>query len=150
PDVLLALPNSIDVPSDGPDQYRNVVLAVDLPDDRWITALDFQPRARKVGHHALFFVGPAHPPVQGAGTLPGLALGARGRGRGLGAADAAVGGLGGWVPGMTPRFFPDGIAQPLPKHSNLILQLHLHPSGKPEQEQGRLALYFSKTKPPTS
>jgi len=55
--------------------------------------------------------------------------------------------LGGWVPGMTPRFFPDGIAQPLPAHSNLIVQLHLHPSGRPEHERGRLAIYLAKQPP---
>jgi hypothetical protein len=46
-----------------------------------------------------------------------------------------------------PRFFPDGIAQPLPRHTNLVLQLHLHPSGKAERENGRIGLYFSRTPP---
>lgn len=55
--------------------------------------------------------------------------------------------LGGWVPGMTPRFFPDGIAQPLPAHTNLIVQLHLHPSGKVEHERGKMAIYLAKRPP---
>jgi mono/diheme cytochrome c family protein len=155
PDMELNLPAPIRVPEDGPDQYRNIVVSVDLPDDRWITAIDFEPSARAVVHHALFFVGPSTAVVNADDAVPGLAgrlLGARGgqragAGRGLGAADEAWGGLGGWVPGVTPRFFPDGVAQPFPKHSNLVIQLHLHPSGKPEVEDGRLALYFAK-KPP--
>ena len=39
------------------------------------------------------------------------------------------GGLGGWVPGTTPSFLPAGIAMPLPKNSDLILQTHFHPNG---------------------
>ena len=156
PDMELNLPNPISVPDEGPDQYRNVVVSVDLPDDRWITAIDFEPTARTVVHHALFFVGPASAYVGADDAVPGLAgrlfRGASaaqrgGAGRGAAATDEAWGGLGGWVPGVTPRFFPDGVAQPFPKQSNLVIQLHLHPSGKPQVEDGRLALYFAK-KPP--
>ncbi len=164
PDVVLNLPRPIAVPAEGPDLYRNVLVSVDLPDDRWITAIDFEPSARRVVHHALFFVGPAGATVGENDILPGLGAiaggvrsgggGARGgrgqRGAQMGAADEAWGGLGGWVPGITPRFFPDGIAQPLPRHSNIVIQLHLHPSGKAESENGTLGLYFAKTRPAKS
>jgi hypothetical protein len=59
PDAELAFPQIIDVPADGPDLYRNIVLPLDLPEDRWITAVDFEPSARKVVHHALFFLIPS-------------------------------------------------------------------------------------------
>jgi hypothetical protein len=161
PDVVLSFPHPIEVPADGPDLYRNIVLPLDLPGDQWITAVDYEPTARKVVHHALFFLAPASEAasVNEDDILPGLSLrslfGGRGRGRGpdggTGARSQqgeAAGGIGGWVPGMTPRFFPDGIAQSLPAHSSVIAQLHLHPSGKAEHEEGRIALYFAKT-PPT-
>jgi hypothetical protein len=154
-----------------------VVLPINLPDDRWITAIDYQPSARSVVHHALYFTAPAGTTVGDNEAVPGIAglagrlgggglLGllsgrgaAAGRGRGgraggsdgtieaLGAAGDAWGGLGGWVPGATPRFFPEGIAQPLPKQTNLILQLHLHPSGEAARENGEIAIYFAKTPP---
>ena len=54
------------------------------------------------------------------------------------------------MPGVTPRFYPDGIAQPFAKQSNLVAQFHFHPSGKAEMEQGELAVYFSKTPPAKS
>jgi hypothetical protein len=152
PDLLLTLPRPIDVPADGPDLYRNVPIAVDLPEDRWIAAIDFEPSARRVVHHALFFVGPASELVADDEVVPGLRSGlGQGlrAGSRLGAADTAWGGLGGWVPGMMPHRFPDGVAQPLPKHSNIVVQLHLHPSGKAETEDGQLALYFTKA-PPTA
>jgi hypothetical protein len=161
PDVELSLPREIDVPADGPDLYRNVVMPLDLPDDQWITAIDFAPSARRVVHHALFFLSPAvdSTNIGSEDALPGLGGGLGGRlGRGRGGPAGArgggfsrgAGGIGGWVPGMTPKFFPDGIAQPLRAHSNVVVQLHLHPSGKAEQERGRLALYFAKTPPAKS
>jgi hypothetical protein len=160
PDAELAFQRVIDVPADGPDLYRNIVLPLDLGDDRWITAVDFEPSARKAVHHALFFLSPAEEsdaigsddalPGLGAGILGGL----RGRGRGgadgRGAAGDRAGGIGGWVPGMTPRLFPDGIAQPLPAHTNVVVQLHLHPTGKVEHVQGKLAIYFAKQRPSKS
>jgi hypothetical protein len=151
PDLVVTMSHAVNVPADGPDLYKNVTLPIDLPEDRWITAVDFEPSARSVVHHALFFAGPASAVIGDDELLPGLGAGLRaGGGRGVGAADQAWGGLGGWVPGMTPRFYPEGIAQPLPKHTNLVVQLHLHPSGKAEREQGQLAIYFSKTPPKKS
>jgi len=159
PDVELALPSAIEIPADGPDLYRNVVLPLDLPDDRWITAIDFQPSARQAVHHALFFLSPAveSSSIRGDEVLPGFGavlFGGLRRGRGArggaGGFGRGAGGIGGWVPGMTPRFFPESIGQPLRAHSNVVVQLHLHPSGKAERERGRVALYFAKTRPDKS
>ncbi len=150
PDMILSLPAPVLVPVDGGDLYRNLTLNLDLPIDRGIVAIDYEPSARGVVHHALFFIEPADVQVSETDLLPGL-----GRALLLGAgqtdassritsADDAWGGLGGWVPGTTPKFFPDGIAQRLPSHSNIVMQLHLHPSGKEEREDGKVALYFAK------
>ncbi len=155
PDLMMTLPRSIAVPASGPDIYRNVLLSLDFPEDRWIRAIDYQPSARQVVHHALFFVGPAGTTVRDDDVVPGLnrallSNAPRTPGARIGAADDAWGGLGGWVPGITPKFFPDGIAQPLPRNSDLVMQLHLHPSGTAAEEDGRLAIYFAKTPPQKS
>jgi uncharacterized protein (TIGR03437 family) len=60
---------------------------------------------------------------------------------------ALNGGLGGWVPGTTPAFLPDGIAMPLPKGSDFLLQTHFHPNGLPQTEKTVIGLYFGP--PPT-
>jgi hypothetical protein len=136
PDVEVSYPESIEVPADGPDLYRTIVLPLDRPDDAWVTAVDFAPGVRAVVHHALFFAAPAAP-ANGRGGNDSL----------LGFRTGGLPSLGGWVPGMTPRFFPDGIAQPLPAHTNLVIQLHLHPSGKVEHELGKMAVYLTKQPP---
>jgi hypothetical protein len=150
PDLILSLPAPVVVPADGPDIYRNLVLNLDLPIDRSIVAIDYEPSARAVVHHALFCVEPSDVQVSDTDLLPGLGrallLGAAQADAGtrLTAADDAWGGLGAWVPGTTPKFFPEGIAQRLPRHSNIVMQLHLHPSGKEAREDGKVALYFAK------
>jgi hypothetical protein len=160
PDRVLSFSQPIDVPADGPDLYRNVALTLDLPSDAWMTAIDYEPSARRVVHHALFFLVPATESsrLNENDALPGL--GGRGqifgRGRGgsrgntRGRQEDPASGIGGWVPGMTPQFYPEGVAQPVPAHTNVVVQLHLHPSGKIEHEQGRIAIYLSKKAPEKS
>jgi hypothetical protein len=153
PDLIVQMPRPMFVPADGPDLFRNVLVEVDMPEDRWIRAIDFAPSARAVVHHALFFAGPAGAVVRDEDPLPGLGGLGLARARGTGAAGPGNDGwtgLGGWVPGVTPRFFPDGIAQPFPRHSNIVMQLHFHPSGRAEREDGQLAVYFSTTPPKKS
>jgi len=134
PDIEVSYPETIEVPADGPDLYKTIVLPLDRAEDSWVTAVDFAPGVKAVVHHALFFAAPVANNRGNNDALFGLRTG-------------GVPSLGGWVPGMTPRFFPDGIAQPLPAHSNLVIQLHLHPSGKVEHERGKMAIYLSKEPP---
>ena len=44
-------------------------------------------------------------------------------------------------------FLPDGVGRPVAAGSDLVIQTHFHPTGKPEQEQSTIGLYFTKTVP---
>jgi predicted DNA-binding antitoxin AbrB/MazE fold protein len=66
---------------------------------------------------------------------------------GLVPAYAPNGQLGGWAVGTTPRFLPEGLAWTLAKGSDLVVQLHLHPTGKAETERSTIGLYFASTPP---
>jgi hypothetical protein len=55
--------------------------------------------------------------------------------------------LGDWAVGAQPHFLPDGLALRVPKGSDLVVQYHFHPTGKPELEKSVIGLYFAK-KPP--
>jgi tetratricopeptide (TPR) repeat protein len=48
-----------------------------------------------------------------------------------------------WKPGSIPYVEPDGMALRLDKDTDLILNTHLQPSGKPETIQPTLGLYFT-------
>ncbi len=55
PDLVLKMSQPFEVPADGPDLYRTFVFEANLPEDRWIKAMELRPTARGAVHHALFF-----------------------------------------------------------------------------------------------
>lgn len=148
PDLILEMPAAFSVPADGPDVYRNFVIPTNLTSDKWVRAIELRPSARTVVHHSLFFTdttGGARK-QDGADGQPGFP----GFGSIFTVGDplsALNGGLGGWVPGTTPAFLPEGIALPLPKGSDFLMQTHFHPNGLPQTEKTVVGLYFGP--PPT-
>lgn len=174
PDLVVRMPKGYPVPAEGRDIYRNFVLPLNLDEDVWVKAVDYHPSARKVVHHALFFVdgtGNARK-RDGQDGLPGydggmggIASGggggallaglvpAGGRGRaanGERREAPAIGGLGGWVPGVVPRRLPDDLAFFVPKGSDLIIAAHFHASGTAQEETSTIGLYLSKEPPSKS
>src|SRR5262249_47449150 len=47
-------------------------------------------------------------------------------------------------------FLPDGFATGVPKGSDLVVQYHFHPTGKPEVEKSKIGFYFAKKAPDRS
>jgi len=109
-----------------------------------VRAIELKPTARAVVHHSLFYATTStqalsmdgkdgQPGFPGFGTVFTV----------LGDPQAALsGGLGGWVPGTTPQYLPDGITMPLPKGSYLLLQMHFHLNGAPQVEQTTVGIYY--------
>jgi uncharacterized protein (TIGR03437 family) len=148
PDLILEMPAGYRVPADGPDIYRNFVLPTGLTEDRWVTAIELKPSARAVVHHVLFAsdrsgaaqteartTNDGQPGFPGLGSVFTIQAATDPLG-------ALSGGLGGWVPGTTPQYLPPGIAMPLPKGSDLILQTHFHPNGAAQTEKTVVGVYF--------
>ena len=139
PDLVVTLPEAIEVPAAGRDIYRMVPLDLKLGSDRWVTAVEIRPTARSVVHHALFFLDNTGAARKLDAADPGPGFGRMGFPR--------TGSLGGWALGATPRHLPQGLAYPLAKGSDLVVQLHLHPSGKVEHERTSIGLYFAREAP---
>jgi hypothetical protein len=145
PDLILEMPVGYNVPASGADQFRNFVIPAQLAEDKWVRAVEFRPSARNVVHHALFswIKGGAAAARDGADGKPGFA----------GAAPVGLqgfnesGDLGGVAAGGTPAFLPEGLSVRFPKGSDFVLQIHFHPSGKPETERSVVGFYFAD-KPP--
>src|SRR3954447_23378983 len=53
PDLIVSLPKAYPVPASGPDIYRDFVLPIGLPEDKWIRAIEVRPTAAKAVHHML-------------------------------------------------------------------------------------------------
>jgi mono/diheme cytochrome c family protein len=150
PDLVVKMPEGYPVPAGGPDIYRNFVIPLGFKEERWLTAIEVRPGARSVLHHVLFFLdetGEARQ-LDGREGKPGFRkMLSSTEGQLLGADTA---GLGGWAVGGMPRHLPQGLARRVPKGSDLVLQSHFHPSGKPEVEQTVLGLHFAKSPPKRS
>lgn len=140
PDLVVTMDKAFEVPATGRDIYRNFVLPLNLDEDKWVTAIELRPSARKVVHHVLYFLDTAGKAraKDGQGGKPGFT----GSGLNLGARSA-----GGWAAGRTADHLPLDLALQFPKGSDLVLSSHFHPSGKVEQEKTTVGLYFAKKKP---
>ena len=148
PDLVLTLPRPVPIPASGRPFTRTLRLSIDLPIDRWIAAIDFQPTTSV--QRADFFMQPSEPATTGDDAVPGLARAIDHAKTGLGLAafrespDTSWGGLTRWSAGLPPRLFPEGTALRLPTHSDLVVRLHLTPAGQAQSEDGRVAVYFAK------
>jgi mono/diheme cytochrome c family protein len=142
PDIVLKTNDVYTVAADGPDIYRAFVIPTNFDADKYISAVEYRTSNRRVVHHALFFEdisgearrkdaadkGPGYSTFGGPGFIP-------------------VGGLGGWAPGNDAPPLPPGVVRVLYKGSDVVIQLHYHPTGKEEKEQSEVGIYLSKVPP---
>jgi mono/diheme cytochrome c family protein len=146
PDLIVEMPVSFELPASGSDIYRNFVIPTNLTEDKWVRAVEFRPSARKAVHHVLFaYDGSGNARrLEGHDGHPGFggmsAVGVAGT-------TGRSGSLGGWAVGATAAFLPEGLAFPLPKGSDLLLQMHFHLTGKPETERSTIGIYFADKAP---
>ena len=147
PDLVLELPQPYILPPDGTDVFRNFVFPVPITSPRYVKAIEILPGQKKVVHHA------------------NLLIDREQSSRRLDAEDSEVGFAGMdvviessqfepdshflfWKPGTPPSFEPPGMTWRLDPGTDLVLNAHLQPSGKPETIQPALGIYFSD-QPPT-
>jgi hypothetical protein len=139
PDVVLTLPPYRSAPM--ADVFRNFV--VTMPGTGTSRAgLEFHPGHRAV-HHANIRVDAtaASRHLDEADAAPGY------EGVILRSADYPDGHFLGWTPGQTAPLAPKGLAWRLDAGNDLVVQLHLRPTGRAEDIQPAIGLYFT-TDPP--
>jgi len=145
PDLIVQMPQAYSVPAEGKDIYRNFVFPIPLAGSRIVKGVEFLPGNWKVVHHAFINVDPTpfsrrlakdNPPGFDGMMLPETARMPGGQ-------------FMSWQPGKLPSFAPDGLAWVLEKDTDLVVQLHLHPTGKAESVQPTVGFYFTD-RPPTN
>jgi mono/diheme cytochrome c family protein len=139
PDLVIDIGADFGVPASGDDIYRCFVVPTHLDKDQYVAAVEYRPGNRSVVHHMLAYVDISGKARERDQAEPGPGYTCFG-----GPGDPIHGGLGGWAPGNLPNFLPDGIGRSLPKQSDVIVQVHYHPRGKPETDRSKIGLYFSK------
>jgi tetratricopeptide (TPR) repeat protein len=141
PDLVIALPEYTLRP-DGLDVFRNFVVPIPVSGTRYVRGFEFRAGSTAV-HHANIRVDPtpASRLEDEADPAPGYA------GLIRRSADYPDGYFLGWTPGQTAPLAPRGFGWRVVAGSDFVVQLHMRPTGKPEQVQPAIGLFFTDEAP---
>jgi tetratricopeptide (TPR) repeat protein len=143
PDITVVPDEKFELPSGGADLFRVFVMRIPLKQTRFVRGLEFRPGNGRIIHHANILVDRTSTsrrindgdPNKGASGL--LAR----------TAQYPSGHLLGWTPGLPDPLLPAGLAWQVDPGTDLVVQLHLQPTGKPEPVTFSIGLYFGAEAP---
>ncbi len=144
PDLVITFPEDYYIKDEVEDLYHNVTITLSedqLPEDAWVTGVEFIPGSEVV-HHIIAYA--SDPKVVGSIKHDDDLEGASEeqlRGRVM---------LGGLAPGTDPGYYPEGFAFPLKKGSEMTFAMHYHKESGPGTgiyDNSTMALKFSDKKP---
>ena len=144
PDAVLAMQEPFTVPARTSDIYRCFVIPVRIASPAHyqsilIRASEVLPGNRKVVHHVQTFIDTTGTSLELDRKEPGPGYTCFG-----GAGFQSTGGLGGWVPGMTPAEVAPGVAWGIPPGAHLVMQVHYNnPGDTPETDLTRIGIHFA-------
>jgi tetratricopeptide (TPR) repeat protein len=138
PDLVVTFPTPFMLPAEGEDVSRVFVLPLPVGRQRFVRGIEFRASNPRI-HHANIRVDatPASRELDEQDPAPGY------DGIILRSAVYPDGHFLGWTPGQAAPLLPAGLAWTLEPRSDLVVQLHLVPSGKPELIQPSIGLYFT-------
>jgi tetratricopeptide (TPR) repeat protein/mono/diheme cytochrome c family protein len=141
PDLVLKAAKPYTLPASGSDMYWNFIFPVPIDRTRWVKAVEIRPGDKRFVHHANILVDRLQNSRQrekepGAG-FEGMEIKIESE-----TFDPDSHFLF-WKPGTVPYVEPEGMALRLDKGTDLVLNVHLQPSGKPETIQPAIGLYFT-------
>jgi tetratricopeptide (TPR) repeat protein len=141
PDLVIEAPKPFPLKADGPDEFWNYVLPLPITTKRWVKAVEIKPGNTRVFHHANLLLdrsGSAHRSEKSPGSgFAGMELSIV-----EDTFDPDSHFLF-WKPGSVPWVEPDGMAWRADPGMDLVLNVHLQPSGKPELVRPSVGLYFT-------
>jgi Flp pilus assembly protein TadD/mono/diheme cytochrome c family protein len=143
PDLILKATSAMEVPASGTDLFRNFILPVPITQTKYIRAMEIRPGAPQVVHHANVLIDRTaslrhkHPTDWEQG-VPGMELTVD-----SGESFDPDSHFLFWKPDSPALIEPEGMPWRLDPGNDLILNMHLKPSGKPESLQATVGLYFS-------
>jgi len=147
PDLILEVGSPMQVPASGTDLFRNFILPFPLKQSKWVRAMEIKPGSPRVVHHANLILDRAetlrrtHPRDWRQG-IPGMDV----------VVDAGEGfdpdgHFLDWKPDSSALVEPPGMAWRLDPGNDLVLNMHLKPTGKVETVRAKIGLYFTPDAP---
>lgn len=143
PDLVVSMEVPYLLPDSGPDVFRNFVIPLPVDTTRYVKGIELLPGNGQVLHHATLTVDRSRVSRRLDEQEPGAGF----DGMLVGESRPPDGHFLGWTPGKTPRFLPQGMGWRLEPGTDLVIQMHLLPSGRPETVQASVGLYFTDTPP---
>ena len=142
PDLIVEMDEPYILPAEGYDQFRNFVMPIPTTTPRYVEAVEFHADNAQVIHHAVMMFdrsGTArkHDARESGPGFDGMVFGE---------AQGPNGHFLGWTPGKQPYRDPE-LAWSLVPGTDLVLQLHMLPSGRPESLRARIGFYYADAPP---
>lgn len=138
PDLIVTLPAGYTLPGEPSDVFRIFAVPLKVSGTKYVRGIEFHPGNARVVHHANIRIDRTDGSrrLDDADPLPGY--------DGLMARTAVYpdGHFLGWTPGQIAPLVDADLAWRLDPDTDLVVQLHMQPSGKPESVQPVIGLYF--------
>ena len=144
PDLVVTLPDGYTLPGEPNDVFRIFAVPLAVTGPRYVRGIEFRPGNARVVHHANIRIDRTDGSrrLDEADRSPGYdGLLAR-------SAEYPDGHFLGWTPGQIAPLVDADLAWRLDPGTDLVVQLHMQPSGKPEAVRPSIGFFFSDT-PPT-
>lgn len=141
PNMILHVAKPYHLPPDGGEVFWNFVIPVPITQTRWIKAMEVRPGNPKVFHHANVIIDRS-----GSALRKEPSPGAGFEGMDLTVEEDTFdpdGHFLSWKPGSRPLVEPEGMAWRGEPGMDLVLNVHLRPSGKDETIDPEIGLYFT-------
>jgi Tfp pilus assembly protein PilF len=147
PDLVLRMGQPYHLRASGWDVYRNFILSVPITKPHYVKAIEIRPGNTRILHHCNILVDPDRSlrrlnEIDGQPGFPGMDF------RVESEAFAPSSQFLFWKPGAPPYVEPAGMSWELNPGTDLILNAHMQPTGKPETLQASVGIYFTD-QPPT-
>jgi hypothetical protein len=141
PDLVLRAARPYTVSSEAGETFWNFIMPVPITSTRWVRAIEIRPGNPRVFHHANVILDRSHA-ARRRESSPGS---------GFPGMDVIFeeesfepdGQFLSWKPGSSPVVEPDGMAWRADPGMDLILNVHLKPTGKEETVEPVIGLYFT-------
>jgi hypothetical protein len=140
PDLIIELPEPFKVPAHGAVDYKNFYIKTNLPDDKWVTAIEIKPTQPKVVHHSLAYL---EEPGRRDLTPAELSRLKPGDPRPPAPHNGVAGFYAATVPGSVGIVFPEGMGKRLPKGAWVKVEVHYQPNGSEVLDRTQVGFRFS-------
>jgi len=128
PDAVFEMKEAYQIPATGVIEYQYIRIPMNIPEAKWLAAIEIKPQARAHVHHVLAYTQPAGTPINEAGAL-------------------GPGNIGGVTPNKPGVIFDPGVGRLLEANSDLILQMHYTTNGEAALDKTVVGLKFLKEAP---